>query len=308
MGDHESASRLRLEARAPGGSWLGLLGVLAFSGTFPATRLADPAFGPLVVTLGRAVIGASLALLVLAARGEPLAPPCCRLRLAVVALGVVVGFPLLTSVALTHVGSGHAAVVVGLLPAATAGMAVVRAGERPGPRYWLALAGGLVAVLAFTASQGAGRPSGADLLVLLAVLLGGLGYAEGAVLARRFGGWRVVCWSLVLALPLMAPALVAAAALWPPERVDARALAGLGYVGVVSTLLGFFVWYQGLARGGVARVGRLQLAQPVLTLGWSALLLGEHVGVAAVVTAAVVLLAVWLGRDSNRRADVVSDS
>ncbi|MDQ2729240.1 MAG: DMT family transporter, partial [Actinomycetota bacterium] len=269
----ESASVGGWKAQGP---LLGGVGVVAFSLTLPATQAADPVFGPVTVGVGRAVVAAVLATVVLSGRHERLIVPALVPRLMIVVAGVVVGFPLLTAFALQNVNSAHAAVVSGLLPAATAGMAV-RAGERPRRQYWLALGVGLVAVLAFAAVAGAGRPRLGDILVLGAVALAGAGYAEGGALARTYGGWRVICWALVLALPVVAPATAVAIVVRPPHHVTVGAVAGLGYVSAISMFLGFFAWYQGLARGGVARVGRLQLAQPVLTLAWSALLLGEHI-------------------------------
>jgi len=303
---------MRHKESASGSGWeapgllLGGLGVLAFSLTLPATRVADPVFGPVTVGVGRAVLAAVLAAVVLRWRGERLVVPALVPRLAVVVAGVVIGFPLLTAFALQDVNSAHAAVVSGLLPAATAGMAVLRAGERPRREYWLALGVGLTAVLIFAAVSGAGQPRLGDLLVLGAVALAGLGYAEGGALARQYGGWRVICWALILSLPILAPATAVAIVLHRPQHVSLGALAGLGYVTVFSMFLGFFAWYQGLARGGVARVGRLQLAQPVLTLAWSALLLGEHITLAAAIAAVIVLASVAVGRKARvERADPV---
>jgi drug/metabolite transporter (DMT)-like permease len=296
MSSTESVSPIATKAHGLG---LGALGVLAFSLTLPATRAAEPALGPVTVGLGRAVVAALLAAAVLRARDEPLIVPRLVPRLALVVLGVVVGFPLLTTVALEDLDSAHSAIVVGLLPAATAGMAVLRAGERPRRTYWVALAVGLAAVLAFAAIQGAGRPRLADLLILAAVALAGLGYAEGGALAREHGGWRVICWALVLAFPALLPVTAVAMALHPPSAVSGAALLGFGYVAGVSMFLGFFAWYEGMARGGVARIGRLQLAQPVLTVGWSALLLGEHVGLATGIAAAAVLTSVAVGRNAR---------
>ena len=266
----------------------GALGVLAFSFTLPATRLAVHDLDATVVGLGRALVAALLAGAVLAARHEPLPAARHLPSLAVVALGVVVGFPLGTSLALAHVPAAHGAVIVGLLPAATAAMAVVRARERPSVRFWIAVAAGLVAVLAFAASQGAGRPQAGDLLILLAVALGALGYAEGGALAREIGGWRVICWALALSAPFLAPVVA-----WKVAQTGLHgglnAWLGFAYVSVFSMFLGFFAWYRGLARGGVARIGQLQLAQPVLTLLWSALILGERFGPGTVVAALAVL-------------------
>lgn len=225
---------------------------------------------------------------VLAARREPLPARRHLVHLAVVALGIVIGFPLLTSLALAHVPAAHGAVVVALLPAATAAMAVLRAGERPPGRFWVAAAAGLVAVLVFAVSQGAGRPATGDLLILAAVALGAVGYAEGGALAREIGGWRVICWALVLAAPLLVPVVA-----WQVARTGLHAgvdaWLGFAYVSVFSMFLGFFAWYRGLALGGVARIGQLQLAQPALTLVWSALILGERFGAGTALAALAVL-------------------
>ena len=270
---------------------LGLLGVLGFSLTLPATRVAVEDLDPTFIGLGRAAVAALPAAILLAIWRERLPDRRTLARLALVALGVVFGFPLLSALALRSLTSAHSAVIVGLLPAATAAMAVARAGERPSGGFWVASAAGLAAVLAFAAAQGAGAPSGADLLVLGAVALGAVGYAEGGALARDMGGSRVICWALVLSLPLTLPIGIVAGV---SGGLDAPADAWLGfaYVAAVSALLGFFPWYAGLARGGVAKIGQVQLVQPLLTLAWSAALLGEHVGPETLVASAAVLASV----------------
>jgi drug/metabolite transporter (DMT)-like permease len=284
---------------------LGGLGVLCFSLTFPATTAAEHAFGPVLVGAGRAVPAALLAIAVLRARRQPLLPPRALLpRLVVVALTVGVGFGLLSALALRHVSSVHGAVLTGLIPAATAGVAVLRAGERPRRSYWAALGLGLAVVVGFAVIQGGGRLRTADVILLAAIAVAGLGYTEGGVLAREYGGWRVICWALVLALPVSVPVTAWAAVTEPVGHVTASAIAGLAYVSVVSMCLGFFAWYQGLATGGVARVGRMQLAQPALTLGWSALLLGERVSWLTGLAAAAVIAVTAVGR--NARVDAAA--
>jgi drug/metabolite transporter (DMT)-like permease len=258
------------------------------------TRLAVAEIDPTLVGLGRAVVAGLLAAALLAVRGDRSPARALWPRLALVSLGVVIGFPLFSSIALRSVPSAHGAVITGLLPVATAVMAVLRAGERPSWAFWGASALGLAAVLAFAAVQGAGRPHLADGLVLVAVAFGALGYAEGGALSRFLGGPRVICWALVLSLPVMVPVTAwrLAETGWP--RAGTGPWAGFAYVSVVSMFLGFFAWYRGLALGGVARVGQVQLAQPVLTLLWSALLLGEAVTPATMLAAGVVLASVVL--------------
>jgi drug/metabolite transporter (DMT)-like permease len=285
---------------------LGALGVLAFSMSLPATRVAVHELDPWFVAFGRAVGAALLAgaYLRLTRANRPTREQW--LRLSIVAAGVVVGFPLFTSLALTTQTSAHGAVVVTVLPALTAVFAVLRAGERPPLPFWLAGAAGLVAVLTFVAVTGSagGGLTLADLYLLAAVVLCGLGYAEGGALARDLGGARTICWALLLSLPATIPVTLIAAVAHPP-RAGGAAWSSFGYLTVVSMFLGFFAWYAGLARGGVARVGQIQLAQPVLTLLWSALLLGETVTPAALLVAVVVLACVVLTQRTRapRRPD-----
>jgi drug/metabolite transporter (DMT)-like permease len=287
---------------------LGLLGVLGFSLTLPFTRVAVDGLDPVFLGLGRAAVAAVPAAVLLAIWRERLPDRATLRRLALVALGVVFGFPLLSAVALQELTAAHSAVIVGLLPAATAVMAVARAGERPSPGFWVASLAGLVAVLAFAASQGAGLPSGADLLVLAAVALGAIGYAEGGSLAREMGGKRVICWALVVSLPLTLP-LGAAGAVLGGVAAPADAWLGFAYVAMISQFLAFFAWYAALARGGVAKIGQVQLVQPLLTLGWAAALLGEHIGAVTLVAAVAVVgsvVATQRARVESRRAALIA--
>jgi drug/metabolite transporter (DMT)-like permease len=271
--------------------FFGFLGVLAFSFTLPATRVAVEQLDPTFVGIGREAFAAVLAGLILLVARAPFPSRAQLRRLGIVAFGVVFGWPLFTAIALQDVTSAHSAVIVGILPAATAVAAVLRAGERPTRGFWLASLAGLIAVLGFAASQGAGLPSTADLLILIAVAVAAIGYAEGGALARELGGWRVICWAVLLSAPLTIPiALVAAAG--SDVHADADAWLGFAYVAGVSALVGFFPWYAGLARGGVAKIGQVQLVQPLLTLAWSAALLGEHVSVITLFAAVLVVLCV----------------
>jgi drug/metabolite transporter (DMT)-like permease len=272
-------------------AFLGFLGVLAFSFTLPATRVAVEDLDPIVVGIGREALAALPAALILLATRAPLPSREHLLRIGVVAFGVVFGWPVFTAFALQDLTSAHSAVIVGLLPAATAVVAVMRAGEHPSPAFWLASLAGLVAVLAFAASQGAGLLSGGDVLILVAVALSAVGYAEGGALARELGGWRVICWAVVLSVPITLP-VAAVAGLGTDLRADTDAWLGFAYVAAVSALLGFFPWYAGLARGGVAKIGQIQLIQPLLTLVWSAWLLNEDFGATTVIASIAVLACV----------------
>jgi drug/metabolite transporter (DMT)-like permease len=277
-------------ATLPPGLVLGALGVLAFSFSLPATRLAVADLDPWFVAFGRAAVAGVLSAAVLSAGRAP-RPTAAQWRaLVLVAMGVVVGFPLLTSLALHDLPASHGAVVVGLLPAATAVAAVALAGERPSAAFWAAGGAGLAAVVAFAATRGGGGLETGDLELLGGVVLCAIGYAEGGRLSRDLGGARTICWALVLSLPVTVA--VAAATAGGGAHASATAWLGFAYVSVISMFLGFFAWYAGLARGGVAKIGQVQLAQGVLTLVWSALILGEHVGLATAAAAVAVLASV----------------
>ncbi|WP_133645173.1 DMT family transporter [Paraburkholderia flava] len=269
--------------------WLsGFLGVLIFSGSLPATRLAVQGLDPLFLTLARAAIAGVLALGLLVVFRESRPARRDIVPLLIVALGVVVGFPLLTALALRHITSAHAIVFVGLLPLATAIFGVIRAGERPQPAFWFFSALGSAAVVAFAIRDGINASPVGDALMLAAIVVCGLGYAEGARLSRHLGGWQVISWALVLSLPAMLPL-----AWWMrPATLDGvshAALWGLAYVSLFSMLIGFVFWYRGLALGGIAGVGQLQLLQPFFGLLLASLLLHEPVPPAMIaVTVAVV--------------------
>lgn len=270
-------------------AWLsGFVGVVIFSGSLPATRVAVADFSPLFLTSARAVIAAILAAGMLAMFAEKRPARSDFLPLSIVALGVVVGFPLLTALALQTITSARSIVFIGLLPLATAIFGVFRGGERPKLLFWVFSGLGSAAVAGF-AAQSAGFASGTgDMLMLAAIIVCGLGYAEGASLSRRLGGWQVICWSLLIASPFM---LILAMMYLPQQwtSIGFRAWAGLAYVSVFSMLIGFVFWYRGLALGGIAAVGQLQLLQPFFGLLLAALLLGEPISPAMLmVTLAVV--------------------
>ncbi|MGE0714621.1 MAG: DMT family transporter [Alphaproteobacteria bacterium] len=269
----------------------GLLGVIIFSGSLPATRVAIGGFTPLFLTSARAAIAAVLGAALLAALRQR-RPAAADIRpLLIVAAGVVVGFPLLTALALQHITAARSIVFIGMLPLATAAFGVIYAGERPKPAFWLfSIAGGLAAA-GFALSGGTDAALAGDLLMAAAIVLCGLGYAVGAALSRRLGGWQVISWALILAAPVMVP--LAAATLpdaW--SGVGEPAWIGLAYVSVFSMLVGFVFWYRGLALGGIAGVGQLQLLQPFFGLTLAALLLGEPVAWSMIAVAAFIILCV----------------
>jgi drug/metabolite transporter (DMT)-like permease len=275
----------------PSGVAFGALGVLAFSLTVPLTRVAVADLDPLLVGVGRAVIAGLLAVGLLAVARPRLPRARQWMRLAVVAGGVVLGFPVFTSLALTTTTAAHAAVVVGLLPAATAVAAVLRTGERPQRRFWVFAVLGALAVAVFsTLGHGSlGPPRVGDLLLLAAVVAGAVGYAEGGLLARELGAWQTISWALVVALPATA-ATTAVMATRVPPHAGLSAWAAFAYLSAVSMFLGFFAWYRGLAIGPMTTVSQIQLTQPVLSVLWSVALLGEHL-TATVIAGAVAIIA-----------------
>lgn len=270
--------------------WInGFIGVVIFSGSLPATRVAVMQFDPVFLTVARGAIAGLLALVLLVALKQKRPTASELVSLAIVAAGVVVGFPLLTALALQHVTSAHSIVFIGLLPLATAIFGAIRGGERPKPAFWAFSILGSVLVAGFALFQGLNVSPFGDLMMVAAILVCGLGYAEGGKLSRTLGGWQVICWALVLSLPVM----LVGAILYRPAtfaNIEMPALLGLAYVSLFSMLIGFVFWYRGLSQGGIAAVGQLQLLQPFIGLALAAALLHEPVtgGMLAITVAVIV--------------------
>lgn len=277
--------------RSTAGWGSGLLGVIIFSGSLPATRVAVADFSPMFLTSARAAIAALLGAIFLFGLRQRRPAQQDIFPLTLVALGVVVGFPLLTAFALQHITAAHSIVFVGLLPLATAFFGVVRGGEQPKPAFWLFAIVGAAAVAGFSLYGSLGGSLIGDLLMLAAILLCGLGYAEGATISRRIGGWQVISWSLLLSLPIMG----AVALLTRPESwsgISASSWISLAYVSIFSMLVGFMFWYRGLALGGIAGVGQLQLLQPFFGFSLAAIFLGEPIAWTMIASAVVVVACV----------------
>jgi drug/metabolite transporter (DMT)-like permease len=277
------------------GMLLGLAGVVIFSLTLPMTRVAVRDFDPVLVGLGRALLAAVLAALLLSFTRQR-APSRAQVNgLLLVSLGVIAGFPVFSSIAMRTLPSAHGAVVVGLLPFATALAAAWRADERPSPLFWLCATLGSALVIGFALREGGGTLQWGDAAMLLAVGLGALGYAEGGKLARDLGGWQVICWALVLSVPWLVPAVGWLA--WHQDKaIGLPAWGAFVYVAVFSQFLGFFAWYRGLALGGVARVGQVQLLQIFFTIGFAALMFGEVVEPVTWMFAIAVAAVIAIGR------------
>ncbi|MFC0598667.1 DMT family transporter [Streptomyces palmae] len=294
-GQRRAPGRRAAPGTAPRGGATGTvlagLGVAAFSLTFPGTVWALEGLGPWSVVSVRMVLAGLIAggcLLALRVR-----PPARRQwpGLLAVAAGTVVGFPLLTTLALRTSTTSHAAVVVGLLPLTTAAYSALRTGERPSRTFWAAALTGAAVVVVFAVWQSGGAPTTGDLYLFGALLVCAAGYAEGGRLAREMPGWQVIGWALVGCLPVsLAGAAIALSA--ESVRLSGHTVAGLVWLAAGSQFLGMVVWYRGMAAIGVARASQLQLAQPLLTLVWSVLLLGERPAVAAPLAAVAVLVCI----------------
>ena len=270
------------------GTLLALLGVISFSFSFPATAWALTGFGPWVATGLRGVLAGILAGGCLFAARVSIPARSDWAGLLTVAGGCVLGFPLLTTLALRTSTTGHSAVVIGVLPLATAVISARLTGRRPSRKFWTAAIVGAVAVLGFTLEQSGGRPTLADGYLFGALLVCAAGYAQGGRLASHMPGWQVIAWGIVAALPISI--IVTAFALAAePVQLTAKAITGMAYIAAISQFGGFVVWYRGMAAIGVPKASQIQLAQPLITLVWSVTLMGEHLSPLAPVTAVVVL-------------------
>ena len=288
------------------GMLLGLIVVAIFSLTLPFTRLAvggaiashGAGLSPTFVALGRALVAAVLAGGWLAWKRAPLPPRSALLPLAMVAVGCIIGFPWLTSIAMRSLPAAHGAVLVGIMPLATAVFGALLAGEKPSAGFWVMASVGSALVVGFALGRSGGSLHLADLAIFLAVLLAAMGYAAGGRLSQTLGGQQTICWALVLSAPLLLPLVGWLCWQEGPQLAAAGAAAwtGFAYVSVFSMFIGFFFWYRGMALGGVARVGQVQLVQPFLSLLGAAVVLGEALEWPTVVFAIAVIAVVGAGR------------
>ena len=283
------------------GLWLGFVGVAIFALTLPMTRLAvgtpeAPLMSGVFIALGRAVGAAGLCALFLFATGAPLPKRADWWPLAVTWGGVVFGFPLFTSVAMRYVEAVHASVIVGVLPLATALVGALLHRQRPSAGFWACAAPGSVLVVAFALLRGGAgglRLHPADLLLLAGMASAAVGYAYGGRLSQHMRAEHVICWALVIALPLTLPL-----AAWarPLQAMPASAWGGFAYVAVFSMWIGFFAWYRGLALGGTVRVSQVQLVQPFMSMLFAVPLLGERLDILTLGFALAVIATVFAGR------------
>ncbi|MFZ6758998.1 DMT family transporter [Undibacterium sp. Ji50W] len=280
------------------GMVLGLVGVVIFSLTLPFTRMAVAELNPVFVALGRAVVAACCSGILLWMQGGKWPQRAQMKPLLITALGVVVGFPLFSSIAMAHVPASHGAIVLGILPLATALFAALRFNEKPSTGFWLMALLGSGLVIVFVLMQGGGSFQMADLALFVAVIAAAMGYAEGGRLSQSMGGQQVISWALLLAMPVLLPLT-----LWLGwhygVQASGRAWAGFAYVSVFSMFIGFFFWYKALALGGIARVGQVQLLQPFLSLLGAALILGETLSGREILFALAVIVVVGFGRRMN---------
>ena len=283
MGSHTSRERL--------GLLLGFIGMMIFGGTLPATRIAVAEIDPIALTALRTAIAGVCSLVLLLVLRRPLPPRALWPQLVIAMLCVAVLFPLLMSMGMQRVDASHGGVVLGVLPIATALVAVAITHERPRPLFWIASLAGAALVIAFSLRQGGGTFSTGDLLLFAAVAVSAIGYAFSGRLAAHMPGWEVISWILVIGLPLSIPA---AALTMPPDagQIALKSWLGLLYVALFSQWIGFFAWNAGLAMGGIARVSQVQLLQPFVTFALAAFFNGEVITLQILLFAAAVVVTV----------------
>lgn len=280
------------------GLLLGLIGVVCFSLTLPSTSVAVDYFGSTIVGLGRTVVAAVIVAVVLIIRKEK-RPSFRQFKsLVIVAIGAVLGFPLLTSWAMEILPVSHGAVELALLPLATAGFAMLRAEEVPSLKFWISSITGSFAVILYASQLGFGQLQLADLALLAAVILLGLSYAEGGKLAKELGSWQVIAWAIIIGAPFF---IIPVGLNFTTEMLDApiQAWVSFAYLAVVSQFLAYVAWYSGMAIGGIAKVSQIQYLQPFLMIIFATVFLNESITFFTVITALVVVISVVIGKNAN---------
>lgn len=277
------------------GMLLGFVGMLLFAGTLPASRVAVMSVDPLFITSARAALPGFLSLMLVIALRRRIPPREQWAAIIIAALCLVFGFPLFSAIAMTTVPAAHGGVVLGILPVATALAATILAGERPSRGFWIAALAGSGIVVAFALREGSGSLVSGDLWLLASVVVAAIGYTYSGKLATRMPGWEVIAWALIVSLPFAA-AGVAASPPAQPSEVPLEAWVSVLYVALFAQFIGFFFWNAGLAMGGIARVGQIQLLQPFAIVLIAALVANEPLQIETLLFAAAVVGTVLVGR------------
>jgi len=289
------------------GMILGFCGISAFGLTLPMTRMVVPYLDPVFIGLGRAVVAALFSGVILLLLKVKMPTKSQFFQLIIVALGVVIGFPILSATAMRFVPAAHGGVVIGILPLLTAIVGTFISKSRPSIGFWLTGFAGSALVVTFSLLDSSGQFQWGDLILLAASLAAAIGYAVGGHLSKEMEGWQVICWALILALPFISiPAYLHA-----PETISAIPVniwMGFLYLALISQLGGFFLWYKGLALGGVARVSQAQLFQPFVTIGASALMLGETINLVTIVFALLIMSIVAISKKMPIHQNTVAKS
>jgi drug/metabolite transporter (DMT)-like permease len=273
----------------------GLLGVIFFGLTLPMTKIVTPYLDPIFIGLGRSILASIVAIILLLKFTNSIPTKKQFIQLFIIALGVVIGFPIFTSIAMEYVPASHGAIVVGILPLATAVSGAIVSKEKPSLSFWVVSLIGTILVISYTLLQSGGSLHKADLALFIAIISVSIGYAIGGKLSKELGGWQVICWALVISFPfIIVPAINHA----PDNLFDFPLSVYLSflYLALISQLFGFFVWYKGLALGGIVRVSQIQLLQTFITLGASIILLNEKLDLQMIIFALLVVGIVWIGK------------
>ncbi|KOO48616.1 DMT family transporter [Priestia koreensis] len=288
---------MQKESKEKVGLLLGAIGVICFSLTLPATRVAVEYFGATIVGLGRTVAASILVGIILFIRKEALPSRQHFKSLLIIAFGTVLGFPLLTSFSMESLPVSHGAVEVALLPLSTAGFSIIRGGERPSLKFWLSSIIGSLAVIVYAIHLGLGSFQLADFALIAAIIILGLSYAEGGKLAKELGSWQVIAWSIMIGAPFFVLPVIFQ---FSPSMLHApiEAWGGFLYLTIVSQFLAYVAWYKGMALGGIARVSQIQYLQPFLMIMFAGLFLGESITLFTMITALIVVFSVMIGKNA----------
>lgn len=274
---------------------IGFIGILIFSLTLPVSKIAVLSFNPYFIAFGRAALAGLVALAYLFLKKEAAPTKTDFVKFVVIALGVVFGFPILTTVAMTHGSSSHGAVILGMMPLVTTVIGVLRFKERPSLGFWLVSLLGAALVVLYALLKSSGSFTYIDGLLVLGGISACIGYVEGGELSKKMSPRAVISWALVVSLPIN---LVMSWFTYSPEYIHASTVAWISfaYLGLFSMFLGFFFWYEGLAIGGIARVSQVQLIQPFCTLVAASILLGDSLTLINLIFAVLVVSTVMLGK------------
>ena len=285
------------------GYFFALTAVIGFGATFIGVALGNESFDPITMSFGRVIPGAILAVFALKSAKQPLLPPREAFpAIFGVTAGIVIGFPLLSTLALQNIHPADAGVMVAVSPIVTSIAAIFIGHKKPRKLFWLAAALGSLSAATLAYLRGGSEFGGGIfwgyILMATAMVLASLGHLTGNYLAGKYKSFHVLCWAVIISIPIQLPGAIINWTINPITTMPtASAVFGFLYVSLFSIIIGNYMLNHGFYLIGLVKGSQLQLIQPIVTMILAIVVLHQTVAPITWIAAFAILASVaWSQR------------